>query len=106
MSPGTRGQPSRPRTPPSPTPSWPTRSCPATRRSVSPYTTVGILPKHILESATGATIADSAFNQAPAGTGPYRLAQLDQTKAILRANPTYYGAKPVIDEVEVRFYPD
>ncbi|HLB26541.1 MAG TPA: peptide ABC transporter substrate-binding protein [Dehalococcoidia bacterium] len=70
------------------------------------YTTVGILPKHILESATGATIAEDAFNQAPAGTGPYRLAQLDQTKAILRANPTYYGAKPVIDEIEVRFYPD
>ncbi|MBF8286225.1 MAG: putative transporter substrate binding protein [Dehalococcoidia bacterium] len=70
------------------------------------YTTVGILPKHILESATGATIADSAFNQAPAGTGPYRLAQLDQTKAILRANPTYYGTKPAIDEIEVRFYPD
>src|SRR3990170_2217314 len=70
------------------------------------YATIGILPKHILESATGATIADSAFNQAPAGTGPYRLAQLDQTKAILRANPTYYGTKPAIDEIEVRFYPD
>jgi len=70
------------------------------------YTTVGILPKHILENATGATIADSAFNQAPAGTGPYRLAQLDQTKAILRANPTYYGARPAIDEIELRFYPD
>src|SRR3972149_3747669 len=48
------------------------------------YTTIGILPKHILESATGATIADSAFNQAPAGTGAHSLAQLDQTKAILR----------------------
>ena len=70
------------------------------------YTTIGLLPKHILESATGATIADSPFNQAPAGTGPYRLAQLDQTKAILRANPTYYGTGPEIDEIELRFYPD
>ena len=70
------------------------------------YTTIGILPKHILESATGATIADSPFNQAPAGTGPYRLAQLDQTKAILRANPSYYGTGPEIDEIELRFYPD
>jgi peptide/nickel transport system substrate-binding protein len=70
------------------------------------HTSIGLLPKHVLEGTTGATIADSPFNQAPVGTGPFRLAQLDQTKAILRANPTYYGEPPVVDEVEFRFYPD
>ncbi|MCH7836372.1 MAG: hypothetical protein IH864_05840, partial [Chloroflexi bacterium] len=29
-----------------------------------------------------------------------------QTKAILRANPTYYGERPALDEIELRFYPD
>lgn len=70
------------------------------------HTTIGLLPKHILEGATGATIADSPFNQAPVGTGPFRLAQLDQSKAILRADPTYYGEAPGLDEIELRFYPD
>jgi len=84
------------------------------------HTTIGLLPKHVLEGATGATIADSPFNQAPVGTGPFRLAQLDQTKAILRANPTYYGEPPALDkieptsngeppaldEIEFHFYPD
>ncbi len=70
------------------------------------HTTTGLLPKHILEGTTGATIADSPFNQRPVGTGPFRLAQLDQTKAILRANATYYGEPPAVDEIELLFYPD
>jgi peptide/nickel transport system substrate-binding protein len=84
------------------------------------HTAIGLLPKHVLGGTTGATIADSPFNQRPVGTGPFRLAQLDQTKAILRANPNYYGEPPVLegieptsggespalDEVELRFYPD
>ena len=67
---------------------------------------IGLLPKHILEGTTGATIADSPFNQIPVGTGPFRLAQLDQTTAIMRANPNYYGEPPAVDKIELRFYPD
>ncbi len=70
------------------------------------FTNIGLLPKHILEGTSAATIHDSPFNQAPAGTGPFRLAQLDQSKAILRANPTYYGERPAIDEIEFRFFPN
>ncbi len=70
------------------------------------FTNIGLLPKHILEGTSAATIHDSPFNQAPAGTGPFRLAQLDQAKAILRANPTYYGERPAIDEIEFRFFPN
>ena len=70
------------------------------------FTSIGLLPKHILEGTSAATIHDSPFNQAPAGTGPFRLAQLDQSKAILRANPTYYGERPAIDEIEFRFFPN
>jgi peptide/nickel transport system substrate-binding protein len=70
------------------------------------HATIGILPQHVLEGITGATIADNAFNQRPVGTGPFRLAQLDQTRALLRANPAYYGDRPALDEIELRFYPD
>ena len=70
------------------------------------HTAIGLLPKHVLEGVAAGTIAENPFNQAPAGTGPYRLAQLERTKAILLANPTYYGDKPAIVEVEFRFFPD
>jgi len=70
------------------------------------YTTIGLLPKHILEGMTAAEIFDSPFNQAPVGTGPFRLPTLNQAEAILRANPTYYGERPAIDEIEFRFFPN
>lgn len=70
------------------------------------FTTIGLLPRHAFEGVTAATIADSPLNQSPAGTGPYRLAQIDQEKAVLRASGNYYGQDPDIDEIELRFYPD
>ena len=70
------------------------------------FTTIGILPKHVLEGMTAVDIFASPFNQAPVGTGPFRLATLNEAEAILRANPTYYGEPPAIDEIEIRFYPD
>ncbi len=70
------------------------------------FASVGILPKHILEGAPAATQGEHAFNRAPVGTGPFRLAQLDETHAILKANTQYYGSPPQLDEIEFRFYPD
>lgn len=70
------------------------------------FTTIGILPKHVLEGTDPSQLSDSPFNQAPVGTGPYRLAQIDQTRAILVANDNYYLGRPRIDEIEFRFYPD
>ena len=70
------------------------------------HTTIGLLPKHAFAGITAATIADSPLNQAPVGTGPFRLVQMDQEKAVLRANATYYGERPAIDEIEFRFFPD
>ena len=73
------------------------------------FTTVGILPKQLLESADTASLLDHPFNRTPVGTGPFRLAQLDQSQAILRANTAYYRfllGEPHLDEIELRFYPD
>lgn len=70
------------------------------------FTTIGILPKHVLEGADPAMLIDHPFNQAPVGTGPYRLAQLDQTKAVLKANTRYHFGEPTIDEIDLLFFPD
>ena len=70
------------------------------------YTTVGILPQHVLGGADATTIFDNAFNQAPIGTGPFRLAQLDQSGAVLKPHDGHYLGAPLLDEIDLRFYPD
>lgn len=70
------------------------------------FTTVGIIPKHILEGTDAVSIFDSSFNRNPIGTGPYRLAQIDESHAVLRAEDTYHLGPPEIDEIEFKFYPD
>jgi peptide/nickel transport system substrate-binding protein len=70
------------------------------------YATIGILPQHVLQNVAAAALLDDAFNKAPVGTGPYRLAQFDETQATLKANHGYYLGVPLLEEIQVRFYPD
>jgi len=70
------------------------------------YASIGILPRHVLESVTATGLAEDPFNRAPVGTGPYRLSQLNTDRAILRANDEYHFGRPAIDEIEMLFYPD
>ena len=70
------------------------------------YATIGILPQHVLQNVDAAALLDDAFNKAPVGTGPYRLAQFDETEATLKANHSYYLGLPLLEEIQVRFYPD
>ncbi len=70
------------------------------------YASIGILPKSLLEGADAKSIFDNPFNQNPVGTGPYRVAQLDQSKVLLKANTAYHFAPPKIDELELLFSND
>lgn len=70
------------------------------------YASIGILPKHLLETADPASLADNPFNLAPIGTGPYQLLQMTNGRAILQAVEAYYGGAPPIKEIELHFYPD
>lgn len=70
------------------------------------YTSVGIVPKHILEGAEASSMLENPFNQAPVGTGPYRLARINVERAVLRAFEDYHRGAPSIPEIELRFYPD
>jgi peptide/nickel transport system substrate-binding protein len=70
------------------------------------YTTVGILPEHILGQVAPQDIVEDAFNRAPVGTGPYRLTSINETRAVLEANADFYLGAPGIERIELRFYPD
>lgn len=70
------------------------------------FATVGIIPKHILEGTDAVSLFDSSFNRNPIGTGPYRLTQIDESHAVLKAVGKYHLGAPGIDEIEFKFYPD
>lgn len=74
--------------------------------------TLGILPAHIWEEIpdVNAHLADA--NLKPIGSGPYQVATYtrDSRGQILHFNlnrfGAYYGIKPLIQEVRLRFFPD
>jgi len=70
------------------------------------YASIGILPRTMLEGATAGNILDNVFNQAPVGTGPYRVAQLAESRAVLKAHPAYHLGVPAIEEIELQFFFD
>ena len=70
------------------------------------YASIGILPKHLLEGTDGTAISTNAFNGQPIGTGPYRLINVDQSRALLRANDKYHFGAPRLAEIELLFYSD
>ncbi len=70
------------------------------------YSTIGILPSHILESASAGQLAEHPFNVQPVGTGPFRLESGTIEGVTLAANRDYYQGPPYLDTIELRFFPD
>lgn len=74
------------------------------------YLTVGILPKHILESIPPEGLVNAEFNIQPIGSGPYKFDHLilsggQISGVVLTAFDTYYGKPPYIPQVVFRYYP-
>jgi len=65
------------------------------------YLDVGILPKHLLE---GEDIRKSQFNYHPVGTGPFELRHWSKNEIVLKANEDYFGGKPHLSMVIVKFF--
>jgi len=70
------------------------------------YTTLGILPVHILGGVPADKLRDSKFNVEPVGTGPYRLDTIGARHVVLVSNPEYYSGRPYIDRIEFLLYQD
>lgn len=49
---------------------------------------------------------DSPLNSKPVGTGPYKLAELRSDQAILTARDDYWGEKPHVRTIVIRYTPD
>jgi peptide/nickel transport system substrate-binding protein len=68
--------------------------------------TVGLLPRHLLESVDPSHLRVADFNQHPVGTGPYRVSSFSSNdrQVVLVANDRYYGGRPRIDSIVFNSY--
>ncbi len=70
------------------------------------YTTIGILPAHILKNVSSSELAHHPFNRKPIGTGAFQFVEMTGDAVTVEANPRYYGARPLLARIQIRFYPD
>lgn len=75
------------------------------------YTTIGILPSHVLAGTHAAELPTAPFNVNPVGSGPFQVEEVEVeggeiTSMVLRQFSRYYRARPYLDRVQFRFYPD
>ena len=70
------------------------------------YTTIGVLPAHILRAVEPGRLAESDFNGSPVGTGPFRVEDVTALHMVLVPFEGYYGQPPYLERLELRFYPD
>jgi peptide/nickel transport system substrate-binding protein len=69
-------------------------------------TTVGIVPRHLLESVEPSMLREADFNQNPVGTGPFKIKTFAPSAKIidLSAYADYHNGKPKLDEFDFKFY--
>jgi len=70
------------------------------------YTTIGILPTHILAEVPAESLPNDPFNLRPIGTGLFQWEEVNTEHALLQANSLFYGPKPYLNKIEFRFYPN
>jgi peptide/nickel transport system substrate-binding protein len=70
------------------------------------YTTVGLIPKHVLEDVPVAELDQHAFNYQPIGSGLFQVTELTPEHVVLRANRNHrHWEQTQLDQIEFRFYP-
>jgi peptide/nickel transport system substrate-binding protein len=74
------------------------------------YLTFGVLPKHLFETITADQLANTEFNLAPVGSGPYKFDHFTVesgqiTSVVLSVSENYFGQIPFVNQIVFRYYP-
>jgi peptide/nickel transport system substrate-binding protein len=71
------------------------------------YTTIGLLPAHLLGNVSASNLREADFSTAhPIGTGMFMVQSVSSDRVVLAANPNYWGSKPHLDHIEFWFFGD
>ena len=73
------------------------------------YTSIGLLPSHILSGTAAVNLDKVSFNQQPKGNGAWRVTEVNTssgriTSIALEPANTYFGPKPKIGRLVLRYY--
>jgi peptide/nickel transport system substrate-binding protein len=79
---------------------------PAPLDSFLDSTTLGIVPRHLLEQVEPSALREADFNRHPVGTGPFELNNFAPSadEVQLTANKYYYFGRPKLDNFNFHFY--
>ena len=71
------------------------------------YTTIGLLPAHLLGDVPAAELPSHSFSREhPVGTGLFKVESTAADRVVLVANEDYWGARPYLERLEFWFYDD
>jgi peptide/nickel transport system substrate-binding protein len=70
------------------------------------YTSLGLLPSHLLAGITARDLPTHRLNLQPVGTGPFQVKEVKPEQIVLEASPTYYGPRPYLSRIVFRIYPN
>lgn len=71
------------------------------------YTTIGLLPAHLLSNVAAAELPSHDFStRNPIGTGMFKVESVSPDRVVLVSNPNYWRAKPYLERIEFWFYAD
>ncbi len=69
------------------------------------YTTMGLLPSHVLADVAAADLLKQPFNSSPLSSGPFILESVNAEEVVLQPNPHYQGPRPFLKQLVLKFYP-
>lgn len=70
------------------------------------YTTLGVLPEHLLRGINGRALLANPFNAHPIGSGPFQVRDATMREVALVPNPHYYGKQPFLSGVRFQYFDD
>jgi peptide/nickel transport system substrate-binding protein len=71
------------------------------------YTTIGMLPAHLLGNVPAPELAGHDFStKHPVGTGHFRVESISPDQVVLVANPDFWGPQPYLERIAFWFYGD
>ncbi|HEV2126289.1 MAG TPA: ABC transporter substrate-binding protein, partial [Chloroflexota bacterium] len=70
------------------------------------YTSLGLLPAHVLGGISARDLMTHRFNVQPVGTGPFKVKEVKPDQIVLESAATYFGPKPYLNRVVFRVYPN
>jgi len=77
---------------------------PSPLASFAEHLTLGLLPRHSLDSVAASALPLHPFNRAPVGSGPYRGAAVEPDRIVLERYADYHGPPPRLARIELRAF--